>query len=901
MEKIKNFILINIFIFSGYLFLSWIPSLLFTTISPFWLSDAQAVFAVLIWGEYPLFGIFLALYAANILFYGWGVDIALSVAFGSTFALFISLFAIKRLRFDFRDVFKDAKNFLIFTFFMCFINSLISSAFASLIFLAYGKILYADLLNFVENWFISSFATIVSITPFFYLLWIKRKNLKSILKSKRDLVEFFILTLLTITLWYFCFISVRVDNGVRIGLLFLIILPAVWSVFDMDFLVTYFLTALVFLLMFYATAFGYGPYYFLMRNNPIFVVEVFCSAMSFAVLLFSVLKNQIEKGQAFNYAMVEHTLAGIVIVKNRVILSVNKRFLDMLGYENMSDLVGRNSKILYFDEGQFEKTGELYRDLKTKNTAQLRDVKLLRSDGGYIICDLSGGAIDREEDSLDAVTVWTFFDVTERYNMQREREHEYVNHLKKLSRINTLRASVNKIILSTESEENLFQSVCDLTLEHAKMLFSYILYADSRGKIKFLAKAGNTDFLRNTDFSANLNETKGKSVMSYVWNGKKPIYLQSYEESDVSNYMKERLLAVGTKSVAGLPIFFHERIYAVFIVASDELNYFDSELKEVLEDLAGDISNGLERIELLQTERDLMIIQEALLENTLAGVVMTRDKIIINVNSRTLSIFGYQSPSDLIGNPTSILYDSADEYEKVKKIYSNAREDKKAFINNVKMVRKDGAGIYCDLGLRMVNIKDEELAIWTLTDVTERLNLEMKLQFQARNDSLTKLPNRRALKDELPYIIARAKRNKKMFAVCMIDLDDFKIVNDTFGHDMGDKLLIEFAKRIKLNLRSTDMVVRIGGDEFIVVIEDVREDEYLEQLKSTFNRMYLAVEEEYELVPEKAVRIGMSLGASIYPIDSNEPDELIRKADAAMYQIKQQKNNRVNWWQIGVK
>jgi hypothetical protein len=184
MEKIKNFILINIFIFSGYLFLSWIPSLLFTAISPFWLSCAQAVFAVLIWGEYPLFGIFLALYAANILFCGWGVDIALSVAFGSTFALFISLFAIKRLRFDFRDVFKDAKNFLIFTFFMCFINSLISSAFASLIFLAYGKILYADLLNFVENWFISSFATIVSITPFFLFALDKAKKSKKHIEIK---------------------------------------------------------------------------------------------------------------------------------------------------------------------------------------------------------------------------------------------------------------------------------------------------------------------------------------------------------------------------------------------------------------------------------------------------------------------------------------------------------------------------------------------------------------------------------------------------------------------------------------------------------------------------------------------------------------------------------------------
>jgi diguanylate cyclase (GGDEF)-like protein/PAS domain S-box-containing protein len=365
--------------------------------------------------------------------------------------------------------------------------------------------------------------------------------------------------------------------------------------------------------------------------------------------------------------------------------------------------------------------------------------------------------------------------------------------------------------------------------------------------------------------------------------------------------MKEMILAVGVKSVAGLPIYFHGEIYAIFIVASEELNYFDSELKEVLEDLASDISNGLERIELLQTERNLMIIQDALLENTLAGVIMTREKIIVNVNSRILSIFGYQSPMDLIGKPTNILYDSADEYERVKIIYSGAREDKKAFVNNVKMIRKDGVEIFCDLGLRLVNIKDEELAIWTLTDVTERFNLEMKLEFQAKNDSLTKLPNRRALKEEMPYIIARAKRNKKMFSVCMIDLDDFKIVNDTYGHGMGDKLLIEFANRIKKKLRFNDLVARIGGDEFIVIIEDISEDKYLEQLKETFNRMHFAIEEEFKLLPGKGVRIGMSLGASIYPIDSAEPDELIRKADAAMYQIKQQKNNRVNWWQIGVK
>ncbi|MEO1784178.1 diguanylate cyclase [Thermodesulfobium sp. 4217-1] len=901
MKKIKNFILINIFIFSGYLFLAWIPSLLFTTISPIWLSDALAVFAVLVWGEYPLFGIFLALYTANVVFFGWGANSSFSIAFADTFSLLISFLAMKRLKFDFSDVFKDVRNFLIFAIFLCFIKPLISSTFASVIFLTYEKLSYSDLLSFMENWFISGFSTIVSITPFLYLLWIRRKNLNNILKSRRDAIEFCILTLLTITLWYLCFIPARLDNGLRIGLLFVVILPTVWSVFNLDSLVTYFLTSLVFLLMFYATALGYGPYYFLMRSSPIFDAVVFSSAMSFAVLLFSVLKNQIEKGQAFNNAMVEHTLAGIVVVKNRVILSINKRFLDMLGYEIMSDLVGKSSKILYFDEGQFERTEDLYEDLATKNTAQLRDIKLLRSDGGHIICDLSGGPIERTGDLLNAVTVWTFFDVTERYNMQREREHEYVNHLKKLSRINTLRASVNKIILSTESEENLFQSICDLTLEHAKMLFSYILYADSMGKIKFLAKAGNTDFLQNTDFSANLNEENGRNVMSFVWNGKKPIFLQSYEESDVSNHMKERLLAVGVKSVAGLPIYFHEKIYAVFVVASDELNYFDSELKDVLEDLATDISNGLERIELLQTERNLMIIQDALLENTLAGVIMTRENSIINVNSRMISIFGYQSPVDLIGKPTSILYDSADEYEKVKRVYSNASEDKKAFINNIKMIRKDKSEIYCDLGLRLVSIMNEELAIWTLTDVTQRFNLEMKLQFQAKNDSLTKLPNRRALKEEMPYIIARAKRNKKMFSVCMIDLDDFKIVNDTFGHGMGDKLLIDFANRIKLNLRSSDLVARIGGDEFIVIIEDIREGDYLEQLKGAFNRMHLAVDEGYELVPGKVVRIGMSLGAAIYPIDSTEPDELIRKADAAMYQIKQQKNNRVNWWQIGVK
>ncbi|AWB10758.1 PAS domain S-box-containing protein/diguanylate cyclase (GGDEF) domain-containing protein [Thermodesulfobium acidiphilum] len=901
MSKIKRFTLINILIFLGYLLLSWIPSLFFPGISPFWPPDAFAVFSVLIWREYPLPGIFSGLYFASLLFFNGGINFSFFVAFIDTFSLLISLLIVKRLRFDFRDVFKDVKNFLIFAIFLGIIKPLISSLCVSFIFLTYGRIVYSDLLNFIENWFISEFATIISITPFLYLLWIKRRNLVNVFKSKKDIVEFFVLIILTITLWYLCFILPNLDDGMRIGLLFVVILPTVWSVFSLDFLITYFLISLVFLLMFYATIFGFGPYYLLMKGNPIFDVEVFSSAMSFAVLLFSVLKNQIEKGQAFNSAMIEHTLAGIVVLKNRVILSVNKRFLNMLGYKNINDLIGKSSKILYFDNEHFERTGKLYEDLATKKTAQLRDVKLLKADGGYIICDISGGVINEEENLMDSVTVWTFFDVTERYQMQRAKEHEYVNKLKKLSIINTLRANVNKIILSTESEKDLFQSVCDLTLYYTKMLFSYIACPNPNGEIIFYAKSGNTDFLNQIDFSVNLDENRGKNLMSYVWNTKKPVYIQSYEEFDVSKNIKEKLLALGVRSGAGLPIYFHEKLYAIFILASDEPNYFDSELKEALEDLVRDISNGLERIELLQTERNLMIIQEALLENTLAGVVMTKEENIINVNSRALSIFGYHSAVDLMGKSMNILFSSEVEYEKIKKFYSDTKDNKKVFINNIKMITQNKKEIYCDIGFCLVKIKDEELAIWTLIDVTDRFNLEIKLHDQARIDPLTNLLNRRALMEDLQYFVARAKRNKSVFAVCMIDLDDFKVVNDTFGHSMGDKLLKEFANRLRLNLRSSDLVARIGGDEFIVLIDGLNNEEYLNQLKSAFNRIHLAVEEDYELIPGKSVRIEMSLGASIYPIDSTKPEELIRKADIAMYQIKQQKNNRVNWWQIGVK
>jgi diguanylate cyclase (GGDEF)-like protein len=165
------------------------------------------------------------------------------------------------------------------------------------------------------------------------------------------------------------------------------------------------------------------------------------------------------------------------------------------------------------------------------------------------------------------------------------------------------------------------------------------------------------------------------------------------------------------------------------------------------------------------------------------------------------------------------------------------------------------------------------------------------LAWQANHDILTNLPNRALLEERLTLAIARSQRVPSMLAVLFIDLDGFKAVNDNFGHDMGDYLLIDIAKRFLACVREPDTVARLGGDEFVILLELPN----IEDINAPLERICALVNEPI-VVDGKVLKVSPSIGVTIYPLDPSDSDGLIRHADQAMYQAKQKGRNQTQFF-----
>jgi diguanylate cyclase (GGDEF)-like protein/PAS domain S-box-containing protein len=171
------------------------------------------------------------------------------------------------------------------------------------------------------------------------------------------------------------------------------------------------------------------------------------------------------------------------------------------------------------------------------------------------------------------------------------------------------------------------------------------------------------------------------------------------------------------------------------------------------------------------------------------------------------------------------------------------------------------------------------------TDITEHKLVAERIQSIAHHDSLTGLPNRLLFIDRLNHAISQAKRDACQFALLFLDLDKFKPVNDTFGHAIGDDLLKGVASRIRSEVRESDTVARVGGDEFVLILPDITTREMAEAVAQ---KIIAALAMPFQLGAQKqTVEVGASIGIAIYPADASDADGLIKAADSAMYSAKQ--------------
>lgn len=173
-------------------------------------------------------------------------------------------------------------------------------------------------------------------------------------------------------------------------------------------------------------------------------------------------------------------------------------------------------------------------------------------------------------------------------------------------------------------------------------------------------------------------------------------------------------------------------------------------------------------------------------------------------------------------------------------------------------------------------------------DVSEKRQLLHTLQWRVGHDVLTGLPNRAYLSDLLNQALESSRADGIPLAVCMLDLDGFKAVNDGYGHASGDLLLIEVAKRLKSIMRGEDVVARLAGDEFVLILRHVRD---ADELHGAMQRVLTAISRPYT-VGENSLSVCASIGVTLYPLDNEDADTLLRHADQAMYVAKQSGRNR---------
>ena len=266
---------------------------------------------------------------------------------------------------------------------------------------------------------------------------------------------------------------------------------------------------------------------------------------------------------------------------------------------------------------------------------------------------------------------------------------------------------------------------------------------------------------------------------------------------------------------------------------------------------------------------------------------------IINVNNAFCECTGYTQEEVLGKNPRFLSsgYQNREFYHEMWQTIQTNGSWKGEIWNRT----KDGE-IYAAL-LNIVAVKDgldnTTHYIGLAIEITHIREYQKSLEYIAQHDVLTGLPNRLLLSDRLQQAIEASKRNQLMLAVCYLDLDGFKPINDKLGHQAGDFVLVEIAKRLSATVRQMDTVSRLGGDEYVLLLQG---QEHENDLLSLLDRLLVIISAPI-LIDQHTCAVSASIGVSVFPHHAQDPDTLIARADSAMYRAKYQGKNCYALWQ----
>jgi diguanylate cyclase (GGDEF)-like protein/PAS domain S-box-containing protein len=294
----------------------------------------------------------------------------------------------------------------------------------------------------------------------------------------------------------------------------------------------------------------------------------------------------------------------------------------------------------------------------------------------------------------------------------------------------------------------------------------------------------------------------------------------------------------------------------------------------------------------LRSEAEMRKLSSAMSQTADAVLIADRDGIIEYVNPAFEAMTGY-SRDELIGGKPGIIKSGKQGDTFYRNLWDtilagNPFSD--VFVNR----RKDGSLYYEEKTITPLKDGSGRITHFVATgrDITERMQTQERLQFLAQHDALTELPNRALFLDRLRQSLARARWHQRLVAVLFIDLDRFKTINDTLGHDIGDRLLQQLGERFSRSVREGDTVARFGGDEFVILLDDVASDKDVGQVAQ---KVLDALAGPFA-IEGQSLYITASIGVSLFPGDGEDTGTLLKHADIAMYRAKELGKNTYQFY-----
>lgn len=619
-----------------------------------------------------------------------------------------------------------------------------------------------------------------------------------------------------------------------------------------------------------------------------------CFAILFLLLLRAAVginrleaeKEEIGEG----YQSIIDTAPGGVIVADSAgtIVMANRRAEQLFGYAH-DELVGLSVEALVPDSlrghhaglrsGYHGKPAQRRMALGHSTTLHAR-----RKDGSEFAASISLGPRQTRNGITVTAIVHDVSDI-----VQRETEIGRVNRALRLL------SAADQAMRGAKSEAELLETLCRIVIEVGGYRFAFIGFAenDARKSVRPAAWSGNKDNRLDEQLITWDDSPTGRGAAGSAIRSGCQVVVRSIANDASLAPWRDVLLECGYASVAAFPLRIEGAVLAVLAIYAATEDAFGAEECTLLEDLAADIGYGINALRIAESRNQA----EAALRRSEA--TLARAQEIAHIGSwewdletdavrwstEAHHLYGVE-PGDIEPGLDIVLArchpdDRADLQKSIRDARSGAVSSVTA---DFRVVWEDGTTRWLHMQAE-VEFHDGGpfRVVGALQDISERKRFEEKLAQLASHDALTGLPNRNLLNDRLEQGLAHHRHTSRILALVFVDLDRFKIINDTLGHDAGDQLLKDVARRLSGCLRDGDTVARQGGDEFVVLLNDLAKAE---------DAAYVAQKMLDALAPPcllagREVLPAASLGIALYPRDGENMQELMMSADKAMYAAKQ--------------